>query len=69
MIYEIILNNGKVLKCWTDDVYGVLRMMARPDDIFIVKENEYPYMVSYIMPDKVSYFRFPKGYDSVAEPV
>lgn len=68
MLYEIILNNGEVLKCWTDDITEILEMMVVPDDIFIVKENGFPNMVSYIMPEKVSHFRFPKEHKEVAIP-
>jgi len=67
MIYEIVLVNGTVLKCWAKNVGEILDMMCR-DDVFIVQENAHIDYTTYIMPDKVSHYRFPKGMEGVAEP-
>lgn len=67
MLYEIVLLDGTVLKCWTEDYEGIIEMMFK-DSIFIVQENEHPNMVTYIMPERVSHYRFPCDDINVAEP-
>jgi hypothetical protein len=67
MIYEIILVDGTVLKCWTDSVEGIVKMMFR-DNIYIVRENEHPELTTYILPERVSHYRFPKDFDGVVKP-
>lgn len=67
MIYEIVLIDGTVLNCWTRDIGEILEMMLK-DDIFIVQENEYPNKTTYLMPNRVSHYRFSKEMNGVAEP-
>ncbi|MGG3986987.1 hypothetical protein [Bacillus smithii] len=67
MIYEIVLIDGTVLKCWAKNIDEILEMVLR-DDIFVVQENGYPDKTTYIMPDRVSHYRFPKNMNGVAEP-
>lgn len=67
MIYEIVLVDGKVLKCWTQNVDEIVEMMSK-DDIFIVQENDFPGKVTYLMPNRVSHYRFPNKVDGIAVP-
>lgn len=68
VIYEIILKDGNVVKGFAQDSEDILEMMLK-HDIYIVAENNHLDKVTYIMPDKVSYFRFPKDGKSVAKPI
>ena len=68
MIYEIVLKDGNIVKGFARDSQDVLEMMLK-HDIYIIKENSYPEMITYIMPEKVSYFRFPNDGKSVVQPV
>lgn len=67
MIYEMVLNNGKVLKCYAENIENILEMILK-HDIYIVQENEYSNKVSYVLPENVSHFRFNKN-DSKVNPV
>jgi hypothetical protein len=67
MIYEMVLNNGKALKCYAENMENILEMIFR-HDIYVVQENEHPNKVSYVLPENVSHFRFNKN-DSKVDPV
>lgn len=67
MIYEIVLVDGSVLECWTKSIDSILEMMFK-DDIFIVQENGFSDKVTYLMPSKVSHYRFPSKADGVGTP-
>lgn len=68
MVYQIILKSGQEVEAFGKDMDEILDMMLR-HDIIIVPENKYPGRVAYILRDDISYYRFPKNYDGVAEPV
>ncbi|MFS0905843.1 hypothetical protein AB3N02_22730 [Priestia aryabhattai] len=65
--YDIILVNGEVLHCVSDDIDSIVEMMV-VDDIFIIQENAFPGHTTYIMPEQVSRFVFPKDTKGVAQP-
>lgn len=68
MVYEIVLNDGRVVRGFARDSDDILDMMLR-HDIYIIQENSHPEMTTYILPDKVSHFRFPSDGKSVVRPV
>jgi hypothetical protein len=69
MVYDIVLKNGQEVVAYTSNgIDSVLEMMFR-HGIFIIKENSFPEKVTYILPDQVSHFRFPKDGIGVAKPV
>lgn len=61
MLYDVVLNNGIVLQGFTteSDVEEVLKAYLK-DDVFVIQENKYPTMTTYISKDKVSHIRFSK---------
>ena len=62
-IYEIILVDGIVLKCWTDDMHLILKEYLNPEKgrFWIVRENNCPEMKmnTCIRKDRVSHIRLP----------
>ena len=69
MVYDIVLKNGQEVVAYTSNgIEAVIEMMSL-HSIYIVKENEFPEKVTYILPDQVSHFRFPKDGVNVAQPV
>lgn len=67
MIYEIVMKDGEVIKCWTTSFEEIIKMIYE-DNIYIVKENANPEQVSIIMPERVSRFRFPKDGKDIPAP-
>ncbi|MEB5480767.1 hypothetical protein P8825_14460 [Shouchella clausii] len=67
MKYQIVLTNGSTLECWGNSIESIIEMMLK-DGLFVVQESQQPQKITYILPEKVSYFRFGKDVDGVAEP-
>ncbi len=68
MVYHIILKSGTVIEAWGENIEKIVEMMIC-HDLIIIKENSYPNMVTYILPEDVSHYRFPANMEGVAEPV
>jgi hypothetical protein len=68
MVYQIVLVDGKEINGWTDSAEFVAEMMMKYN-IYIIQENDYPDKVTYIMPERVSHYRFPKNALGVAKPI
>lgn len=64
MRYDLVLNNGKVVDCWTHHEISEILRMLYIDGIAVVRENAYPDKVAYIPRKEISYVRFPKSYSS-----
>jgi hypothetical protein len=69
--YTIVLKSGIELKCFTEHgVDSIVEMMLQHNNgIYIVQENTHPDHVTYLMPDKVSHFRFMSNSKDVGNPM
>ena len=65
MIYELILNNGNVIVCYTNNRVEDLLEMLLLHDICVVRENSEVGKTSYIPRKDVSYFRLQDKYNAV----
>jgi hypothetical protein len=68
MVYQIVLVDGTEINGWTKNVESVVEMMFK-HNIYIIQENDFPDKVTYIMPERVSHYRFPKNALGVAKPI
>lgn len=68
MVYQIVLKDGEVLNCWTENIENVVEMMFK-HDLYVVQESKYPDKVTYLLPEMVSHYRFPKDEKGVLKPV
>lgn len=59
MVYQIILNNGNVINCFSEDIHSFHKIISMEDNFYIVEENEQPKMTTYILKENVSHFRVP----------
>jgi len=66
--YDIILKSGTVIEAWGENIEKIVEMMIC-HDLIIIQENSYPNMVTYILSEDVSHYRFPANMEGVAEPV